>query len=126
MARGGEREGQVGEAYGNRTDLAMASGTSGHQVESGRIRGAGASASDVAAATPSGPPAPPSAVSADTVMPTAPGDLTPLDAPGGGGPMLDLEGRQSVFPKDPDTMLRALYQMFGHDDVRELLERRNR
>lgn len=127
MARGGQREGQVGQSYQNRSDLAMASGsTSGHMAggDAG-MRGSGTSATEVQSQSPApagGPPQP----QAPEQPGAAPGELTPLDAPGSGGGMLDAQGRTPIFPADPDHRLRQLYNMTGHPDLLELLERRRR
>lgn len=129
MARGGEREGETGKAYANRTDLAMSGGTSTHMAggQSG-MRGSGTSNTELqeqsAAPSKSGSTAP--APEPQGAPPVPPGDLTPLDAPGGGGGLLDMQGRQRIFPKDPDETIRALYRMTGSLDLLELLERRGR
>lgn len=132
MPRGGAREGDVGKAYGNRTDLAMASGsTAGHMAGGGAgMRGSGTSNTEVReqSRTPAqqdaGPAAP--APQPTGAPPVPPGDLTPLDAPGGGGTMLDLQGRQGIFPRDRDETIRALYRLTGSLDLLELLERRGK
>lgn len=137
MAQGGQREGKVGKAYGNRSDLAMASGsTSGHMAGGGAgMRGSGTSNTELkrearrperSAASGAGSPAPQQAVAPGGAPPSPPGNLTPLDAPGGGGQMLDLGGREGIFPKDRDSVIRRLYRMTGNLDLLELLERRNR
>ncbi len=130
MARGGQREGQVGQSYPNRSDLAMASGnTSGHMASGDAgMRGSGTSATEVREQSTAGAAQPPTGQQpAPGPQGPPPGSLTPLDAPGGGGGgMIDNQGRQPIIPRDPDHKLRALYNMTGHPDLLELLERRRR
>lgn len=127
--RGGERTGQTGQAYSNRTDLAFSgdSGDTAGHLAGGQAgtRGSGTSTTELreqsaAAPTQAGSPAPVQAA------PVAPGNLTPLDAPGGGGQLIDNAGRQPIFPPDPDGVIRQLYNMTGHPDLLDLLERRGR
>lgn len=131
MARGGQRTGEVGKAYANRSDLAMAGGTSTHMAggQSG-LRGSGTSNTELqeqsapAPQTGGGPTAP--APQPQGAPPLPPGDLTALDAPGSGGNLLDNAGRQRIFPEDRDAVIRQLYRLTGHPDLLELLERRTR
>lgn len=129
MPKGGPREGEAGKAYPNRTDLAMSGGTSTHMAggQSG-MRGSGTSNTELqsqSAAPPSSAGSTGSAPSARAAGP-APGGVTPLDAAGGGGSLLDMNGRQSIFPRDQDAVIRQLYRMTGSLDLLELLERRAR
>lgn len=132
--RGGARSGTPGKSYGNRTDLNTA--TQPVRVAPSQQYGQGVQQEAAQQAMPlpnnTGMPAAAPAPQAPPVAPAVPGELGPLDRPtsrpgehvstglpmgGGAGPEAMMSGPSD----DVGLRLRALYQAFPNQDLRDLI-----
>lgn len=141
MPRGGRRAGTPGAAYSNRSDLnrsrtlpakvapGQTYGAAGAQLAAQQIipmatPSAPSPADLQGAAQPAGPPPPRPDFGRPTDRPDEPVTAGLSTGPGAGPEALGLAPPPPTMPQPNPTheQLRALYQQYPNDDLRELLE----